>query len=79
MVPEDQSVPLVLLVLLVLSTTSVAAGTRLRVFISHDLDLQLFRLQTHIDDAARSCGHPLTFYFPAQMLWIGLGSLRTHR
>ena len=75
MVPEDQSVPLyllaplVLLVLQVLSTTSVAiADMHLRVFISHDLDLQLLRLQTHIDDAACSCGRPLTFHFPVLQL-----------
>ena len=50
---EDQSVPLVLLVRLVLgflqvlSTTSVAIDhMHLKVFTSHYLDLQLFRLQT---------------------------------
>jgi hypothetical protein len=68
MVPRDQSVPLVLLVLVflqVLSTTSVAiADMHLRVFTSHDLDLQLFRLQTQEDDAVLSCARPLTFHFP---------------
>lgn len=93
MVPEDQSVPLVLLVLLfplvllvllvllflqVLSTTSVAiADMHLRVFISHDLDLQLLRLQTHEDEAACSCARPLTFHFPVLQLWIGPSVLRS--
>ena len=71
MVPRDQSVPLVPLVLLVLeflqvlSTTSVAiADMHLRVFISHDQDLQLLRLQTHEDDAALSCTATVDFLFP---------------
>jgi hypothetical protein len=68
---DDQSVPLVLLVqwvlefLQVLSTTSVAiADMHLRVFTSHDLDLQLFRLQTHEDDVALSCTPTVDFLFP---------------
>ena len=65
---EDQSVPLVLLVLgflQVLSTTSVAnAGTHLRVFTSHGLDLQLLRLQNHEDDVALSCTCTVNFLFP---------------
>jgi hypothetical protein len=68
---DDQSVPLVLLVqwvlefLQVLSTTSVAiADMHLRVFTSHDLDLQLLRLQTHEDDVALSCTATVDFLFP---------------
>jgi hypothetical protein len=64
----DQSVPLVQLVLeflQVLSTTSVAiADMHLRVFTSHDLDLQLFRLQTHEDDVVLSCTPTVDFLFP---------------
>ena len=65
---EDQSVPLVLLVLgflQVLSTTSVAIDhMHLRVFTSHDLDLQLLRLQNHEDDVALSCTCTVNFLFP---------------
>ena len=62
---DDQSVLLVLVFLQVLSTTSVAnAGTHLRVFTSHDLDLQLLRLQTHEDDVALSCTCTVDFLFP---------------
>ena len=68
---EDQSVPLVLLVqwvlefLQVLSTTSVAnADMHLKVFTSHDLDLQLLRLQNHEDDVALSCTCTVNFLFP---------------
>ena len=65
---EDQSVPLVLLVRLVLgflqvlSTTSAAIDhMHLRVLTSHDLDLQLLRLQTHMSDAALSCRGTVDF------------------
>jgi hypothetical protein len=68
---EDQSVPLVLLVqsvlgfLQVLSTTSAAIDhMHLRVFISHDLDLQLLRLQTHEGGEALSCRRTVNFLFP---------------
>jgi hypothetical protein len=71
MVPRDQSVPLVLLVLCVLeflqvlSTTSAAIDhMHLRVFTSHDLDLQLLRLQTHMCDGALSCTAIVDFLFP---------------
>ena len=65
---DDQSVPLVLLVLeflQVLSTTSAAiADMHLRVFTSHDLDLQLLRLQTHEGDEALSYTRTVDFLFP---------------
>lgn len=65
---EDQSVPLVQLVLgflQVLSTTSAAiADMHLRVFTSHDLDLQILRLQTHEGDAVLSCTRTVDFLFP---------------
>lgn len=71
MVPRDQSVSLVQLVqcvlefLQVLLTTSVAiADMHLRVFTSHELDLQLLRLQTHEGDETLSCTRTVDFLFP---------------